>query len=102
MKIYEFVILFLKLSLVVQLGLIMAKLQKPDSIYYLVSDLLFKIFLGIFLITFFYFNRTTGVDGWDELIISFGGVVLIYDAWIMDVPAILRIYDIKFNPYTLN
>jgi hypothetical protein len=38
----------------------------------------------------------------DELIISFGGVVLIYDAWIMDVPAILKVYDIKFNPYTLN
>ena len=102
MKIYEFIIIFLKVSLFVQICLIMAKLQKPDSLYYLFSDLLFKLCLGIFLITFFYFNQSTGVDTWDELIISFGGVVLIYDAWIMDIPAILKVYDIKFNPYTLH
>jgi len=80
----------------------MAKLEDSDSIYYLFSDLLFKICLGIFLITFFYFNNSTGVDSWDELIISFGGVLLLYDAWIMDLPAILKIYNVKFNPYTLN
>jgi hypothetical protein len=102
MKFYEFIIIFLKVATVTQLTLIFFKLQASDSLFYLFTDLLYKLTLGLFLLTFFYFNKTTGVDGWDELIISFGGVVILYDAWIMDIASILKAYNIKFNPYTLN
>ena len=97
MKFYEFIIIFLKVATVIQLTLIFFKIQASDSLFYLFTDLLYKLTLGLFLLTFFYFNKTTGVDGWDELIISFGGVVILYDAWIMDIASILKAYNIKLK-----
>jgi hypothetical protein len=67
---------------------------------YLISDFLFKIILGLFLILFFYINGSTHFDTWDEVFIGFGGTLLVFDACYNVFPKILKRFEIYFNPYT--
>lgn len=57
MKPHIIVLLALKVSMAIQLVLILARVQTEDHLAYLISDTLFKTFLGLFLIMYFYFTR---------------------------------------------
>ena len=89
MKAYVVVLLLLKISMIIQISLIFGGLDgfNEDHLVYLISDLLFKTILGLFLIFFFYINGSSNFDTWDEVFIGFGGVLLV-----------LKIFDIYFNP----
>lgn len=100
MKIYVIVLLLLKASMIVQFILVSAKIESADSLAYLISDTLFKSILGTFLFTFFAINGSSNFDSWDEVFISFGGVLLIFDAVYTSFPKVLRKFNIYFNPYT--
>lgn len=100
MKAYVVVLLILKLSMMIQVALILAKIQTEDHIAYLISDTLFKGLLGLFLIMYFFINGTSGVDNWDEIFIGFGGALLIFDAFYNVFPKVLKHFNIHFNPYT--
>jgi hypothetical protein len=100
MKAYKIWLIFLKLLMLVQFILISLGYLGDDHISYLITDLLFKTSLGTFLFVYFYLAGSPKIDGWDELFISFGGGLLIFDAWYNTFPKILRIYGYYFNPYT--
>ena len=100
MKAYIIVLLLLKLSMVIQFILILAKVQTSESIAYLISDTLFKAILGAFLIVFFMINGSSNFDSWDEVFIGFGGVLLMFDAFYNVFPKVLHKFNIYFNPYT--
>lgn len=102
MKAYVVVLLLLKVSMMIQLVLILAKVQTSDSIVYLVSDVLFKGLLGAFLFVYFLLNGSPSFDSWDEVFIGFGGVLLMFDALYNVFPKILAKFNIHFNPYTLD
>jgi len=102
MKLHIIVLLFLKVSMIVQVVLILAKVQTSDSIVYLISDMLFKGLLGAFLFMYFLINGSPGFDSWDEVFIGFGGVLLMFDAFYNVFPKVLAKYNIHFNPYTLD
>jgi len=102
MKAYIVVLLFLKVSMLIQLGLILAKIQRSDSIVYLISDMLFKGLLGGFLYMYFLINGSPGFDSWDEVFIGFGGVLLMFDAVYNVFPRVLERFNVHFNPYTLD
>lgn len=102
MKAHVIVLLFLKVSMIVQLLLILAKVQSSDSIVYLISDVLFKGLLGAFLFMYFVMNGSPSFDSWDEVFIGFGGVLLMFDAFYNVFPKVLAKYNIHFNPYTLD
>jgi len=102
MKAYVIVLLMLKVSMVIQLILILAKVQTSDSIVYLVSDVLFKGLLGAFLFIYFLMNGSPSFDSWDEVFIGFGGVLLMFDALYNVFPKVLAKFNIHFNPYTLD
>lgn len=102
MKPYIFVLLFLKASMIVQLILILAKVQTNDSIVYLISDMLFKGLLGGFLFMYFVINGSPSFDSWDEVFIGFGGTLLMFDAFYNVFPKVLHRYNIYFNPYTFD
>jgi len=87
--------------MIIQVGLILGNKETEDHTIYLVTDLLFKTSLGIFLILYFYIHGAPKVSGIDELFIGFGGFLLIFDAWYDVFPKILKKYGIYFNPYTL-
>lgn len=102
MKAHVIVLLFLKASMLVQLILILAKIQTSDSIVYLISDVLFKGLLGAFLFMYFVINGSPSFDSWDEVFIGFGGVLLMFDAFYNVFPKVLAKFNIHFNPYTLD
>jgi hypothetical protein len=102
MKAHVIVLLFLKASMLVQLVLILAKVQTNDSIVYLISDVLFKGLLGAFLFMYFVINGSPSFDSWDEVFIGFGGVLLMFDAFYNVFPKVLAKFNIYFNPYTFD
>jgi len=102
MKAHVIVLLALKLSMTIQLILILAKVQQQDSVAYLISDLLFKGLLGAFLFMYFVINGSPSFDSWDEVFIGFGGILLMFDALYNVFPKVLAKFNIHFNPYTLD
>ena len=98
---FNIYIIFLKLTLSVQLFLIFIKKHSETSIIFIVSNMLFKISLGIFLMSFFVLNKVTEIDNSDKVVIAFAGVILIYDAVFIDLPKAFQVYNINFSPYTL-
>ena len=100
MKLYQAWLIILRLAMIIQVTLIFARVQPEEHVSYLITDILFKTSLGIFLIIYFYINGTTSFDNWDEVFIGFGGGILIFDAWSIVFPKLLRKYNIYFNPYT--
>jgi hypothetical protein len=102
MKAYKIWLIILKFAMIIQVALILAKVQSQDDTAYLVTDILFKISLGTFLMLYFYINGSPMFDGWDEVFIGFGGALLIFDALYNILPKLLAKYKIYFNPYTLS
>jgi hypothetical protein len=102
MKVYVIVLILLKISMIIQTGVILIGVNGFDQnhLAYLISDLLFKTILGLFLIIFFYINGSSNFDTWDEVFIGFGGALLVFDAFYNVFPKILQKFNIYFNPYT--
>ena len=102
MKVYVIVLILLKISMIIQTGVILIGVNGFDQnhLAYLISDLLFKTILGLFLILFFYINGSSNFDTWDEVFIGFGGALLVFDAFYNVFPKILKKFNIYFNPYT--
>lgn len=65
------------------------------------TDFIFKISIGLFLVLYFYFNNLPDLYGWDKIVISFGGILLIYDAFYNVLPKVLLNFNIVFNPFSL-
>ena len=102
MKVYVIVLILLKISMIIQTGVILIGVNGFDQnhLAYLISDFLFKTILGLFLIIFFYINGSSNFDTWDEVFIGFGGALLVFDGFYNVFPKILKKFDIYFNPYT--
>jgi len=101
MKFHTLYFLFLKLSFLVQFVLVISGLESETSITYILSDFLFKISIGLFLILYFFFNHFPDLHGYDRLVISFGGTLLVYDAVYNVLPKLFIKADIIFNPFSL-
>ena len=100
MKLYQAWLIILKFAMVIQVTLILARVHTEEHVAYLITDILFKSSLGIFLILYFYINGSPAFDGWDEVFVGFGGALLMFDAWYTVFPKLLKHYNIYFNPYT--
>ena len=89
MKQYHIYFLFLKVLLIIQTILIVFQKENPNQISYILSDILFKTSLGLFLIIFFNFADLPYMDFYDKLIASFAGVLLTFDAVYISLPILL-------------
>ena len=98
MNAFDVYLFFLKIIVSVQFMLILLKKQSITSVEFLISEMIFKISLGIFLIVFFLLNKISELRGSDKVIIGFAGVVLIYDAVHINLPNVLDNYGIHFRP----
>ena len=101
MKFHTLYFLFLKLSFLVQFVLVISGLESEHSVTYVLSDFLFKISIGLFLILYFFFNHFPDLHGYDRLVISFGGTLLVYDAVFNVLPKLFTNFGVKFNPFSL-
>lgn len=94
-------LIFFKLFLFVQFILIINKKQDEEGILFIISNVLFKVSIGLFIIFFFLFHEVSEIDKVNKIIIGFAGVILLYDAIYIDLPRALKLYNINFSPYTL-
>ena len=101
MKFHTIYFLFLKALFFVQFILISLQKQSETSISYLITDFIFKMSIGLFLVLYFYFNHLPGLYVWDKLVISFGGILLMFDAVYNVLPRIVLNFGVIFNPFSL-
>ena len=94
-------LIFFNLFLFVQFILIINKKQDEEGILFIISNVIFKVSIGLFIIFFFLFHEVSEIDKINKIIIGFAGVILLYDAIYIDLPRALKIYNINFSPYTL-
>ena len=99
MKKYHILFLVLKVALLIQFMLVFANKLRVDSSVYILTEIMFKTSLGIFIEYFMFHTQLDGIQFEDKLIISFAGALLLYDAWFNDVPALLEKYGIH-TPFT--
>ena len=98
MNAFDVYLFFIKIVVSVQFILILLKKQSITSIEFLISEMIFKISLGIFLIVFFWLNKISEIRGSDKLIIGFAGLILIYDGVYINLPHVFEFYGIQFKP----
>lgn len=89
------------MAFVVQFVLIIMKKQDHHGIVFIISNMIFKISIGLFIMIYFLLHNVIGMDYYDKMIIGFAGTILIYDAFYIDLPKALEIYKINFSPYTI-
>ena len=89
MKAYAIFFFTMKVALVLQFILIIAKRQTRNSVIYITTEIVFKTALFLF-IEWFTFHNDFGITFEDKLIISFGGGLLFYDACFNDVPKLIE------------
>jgi len=98
---FDVYLFLLKIVISVQFMLILLKKQSITSIEFLISEMIFKLSLGVFLMIFFWLNKISEIRSSDKIIIGFAGVLLIYDAVHINLPRVLEFYGIQFKPLEL-
>ena len=90
MKAYVIFFLTMKVALLIQFILILFRRQTRNSIVYILTEIIFKTALFLF-IEWFTFHNDFGINLEDKLIISFGGGILFYDACFNDLPHLIDV-----------
>ena len=86
LKPYTIFFFILKLAIVVQFVLILTNNESRDSLAYILTEVIFKTALFIFIEYLLFHRMIEGLSFEDKLIISFAGGLLFYDAWFNDFP----------------
>ena len=89
MRAYVVFFFTMKIVLLIQFVLILFKKQTKNSKIYILTEIIFKTTLFLF-IEWFTFHNNFGIDFDDKLIISFGGGLLFYDACFNDAPRLIE------------
>ena len=89
------------MAFIVQFILIITKKQDHHGIVFILSNMVFKISVGLFIMFYFLLHDVKEIYFYDKMIIGFAGTILIYDAFYIDMPKALAIYKINFSPYTI-
>jgi hypothetical protein len=98
MKFYHYAFLALKLAIMIQFLLVIADKQKIDSREYIITEILFKTGMGVFLQVFVFNSYMKDVSFEDKVVISFAGGILLYDAWVNDFQRLFKAYNMA-NPF---
>jgi hypothetical protein len=69
--------------------------QSIDSRIFILTEIVFKTGLFVFIQLFLFFNVGKDLDFEDKVIFSFAAGLLLYDAWFNDMRRLLEILKIK-------
>ena len=86
MKKYHIFFLLIKIALLIQYGLILINKQTMNSRIYLLTGIIFKTALSVFIQIFMLHGASSCLAFEDRIIISFAGGLLLFDAWFNDFP----------------
>ena len=90
MKPHHIFFLFLKICILVQFGLVLAKKWSFDSKLYILTEVVFKTCLALFIEIFLFHTVIEGMEFEDKVILSFAGGLLFFDAWFNDFPKLRK------------
>ena len=82
--------MLLKFFTAAQFLLILFNKEKVDSTVYLITEIVFKLSLGIFIEYILFHNDVIGMELEDKIILSFAGGLLIYDAYVNNLTDLLK------------
>jgi hypothetical protein len=74
----------------IQVVLILTNKETTDSRVYIITEMVFKIALFLFIEYFLFHFNIEGLAFEDKMIISFAGGLLFYDAWMHDFPQLIK------------
>jgi len=86
MKKYHILFLLLKIAILVQYGLILLNKQTMNSRTYILTEILFKTALFVFIEIMMFHVYVDSLSLEDRIIVSFAGGLLFFDAWFNDFP----------------
>ena len=89
MKFRHYFFLALKITLGVQFLLVLLNKESVSSTTYLVTEILFKTSIGVFMNIFIFYYKIEGLLFEDKVLISIAGGLLMYDAWVTDFPQLM-------------
>jgi len=97
MKGYVIFFLILKVAILVQFALILLNKQTTDSRVYILTEIVFKTGLFVFIEILMFHAVIRDLAFEDKLIVSFAGGLLFFDAWFNDFPKLLKQLRLKGN-----
>jgi len=100
MKGYYIFFLVLRIVILIQFFLVITNKKSIDPRLFILTEVIFKTGLFVFIQLFLYFNVGKDLDFEDKVIFSFAAGLLLYDAWFNDMPRLLQI--LKINVPILN
>ena len=102
MKAYHIFFIVLRVAIMAQFALVILNRHSVGSKIYILTNIIFKLSLGIFVQIYMFNDAVSGIPIEDKMVISFAGGLLIFDAVSNDVPELLKAYniDIYNNPIT--
>jgi hypothetical protein len=86
----------------IQFFLILIKIQPANSKTYLITEIIFKISLALFIEYFLYTRVLDGILYEDKIIFGFAGALLAFDAIVNNIPHLLKEYNIHFTFFGKN
>jgi len=92
MKAYHIFFLVLKILIVVQFTFVVFNRGTLHSKEYLITEIIFKTGLGIFIEYLMFWRPMKCLDFEDRLVLSFAGWLLLADAYLKDLPALIQIF----------
>ena len=97
MKTYFIFFLALKIAIMIQFVLIIFNRQTTDSRVYIITEIVFKTGLFVFIELLLFHRMIEGLSFEDKFIISFAGGLLLYDAWMNDFQRLITQLKAKGN-----
>lgn len=80
MKLYHIALWIIKIFISVQIVLIMLKLESPTHRVFVITDAIFNLYVGIFIMLYFLFaRRDVVIDIHDRMFVVLGGFLLVYN-----------------------
>lgn len=95
MKWYHWVLFGLKFVFLLQFLIILSGKYKIDKRIYLATEILFKIFLSLYIQYIMFFSKIPDIEFEDNFIITFASGLLLYDACYNDIPEFIELYTHK-------
>ena len=81
--------------ILVQFLLVLIKIQDIDDKTYLFTQVIFKVFLSLYIEYVFFTSNISGISWEDKIVISFAAGLLLYDAIVVDLFHLLEAYGVK-------
>jgi len=94
MNIIHVFFLVLKIMILVQFLLVLIKKQSITDKTYLFTQVIFKVFLSLYIEYIFFTSNISGIIWEDKIVISFAAGLLLYDAIVVDLFGLLEEYGV--------